>query len=59
MERAKKNKGTDADAEKKVRANWDTIDQICRENRTTINGQYFRRGGFPMRSLNPDYLEKK
>jgi hypothetical protein len=59
MEGAKKNKGTDADVDKKVRAAWDMIDQICRENRATINGQYFRRGGFPMRSLNPDYVEKK
>jgi hypothetical protein len=59
MERVKKAKGTDSDADKKVRANWDEIDQICRENRVTINGQYFRRGGLPMRNLNPDYIEKK
>ena len=55
MEQVKKSKRTDVEAGKKVRANWDKIDQICRENRATINRQYFHRGGLPMRSLNPDF----
>lgn len=59
MEQVKKRQRPDAEADKKVRANWDKIDQICRKNRATINGQYFHRGGLPMRSLNPDYIEKK
>ena len=59
MERVKENQGPDVDVAKKVHADWDKIDQICSDNRATINGRYFRRGGLPMRSLNPDYVERK
>jgi hypothetical protein len=58
-DQARKNKQRDPDAGKQVRADWDKIEQICRENRATINGAYFSRRGLPMRSLNPEYLEKK
>jgi hypothetical protein len=59
IEGAKSSTGADADANGKVRAKWDRIEELCRQSRTIINVQFFRRDGIPMRKLNPDYLERK
>jgi hypothetical protein len=52
-------KATDAATIAKLNEDWKGIEAIVNANRATINRQYFRREGLPMRRLNPDYLERK
>ena len=59
MDRSKKNSDIKADVDKKVRANWDRLKQICKANRATMNWSGFSPDRVHMRSLNPDYEWKR
>jgi len=59
MERVKKSAGQDAEADKKVRANWQEIQQLCKDNPYAINWGPVRPKTPRMKGLHPDYLKTR
>ncbi|MFC1454324.1 DUF4838 domain-containing protein [Verrucomicrobiota bacterium] len=58
MVRVKKSQGKDAEADKKVRANWQEMEQICKEHPYAINWGPVRPITPRMKGLHPDSAGK-
>lgn len=59
MKRFKESEGTDAEAERKLLANWDKIQKNCEAFPLAVNWRPIRPGTPRMRGLHPNHLKNK